>query len=113
MEASPQENEGPALLTQSRLTVLAVLDNSHTEDTDHEADSSRDDVDHGEAALGEEVERYDDADPLADVEEGVLDWVEDSEDHGEADYVVDGVASGGHQEALAHEFDVVRIEDEK
>ena len=49
---------------------------------------------------------------LLPLEEGVLDRVEDPEDHGEADDVVHGVTDGGDPEVLAQQVDVVSSSDE-
>ena len=77
-------------------------------DTDHQTEAGRHNVDGAQDALGEDVESDDDTDPLPHVEQGVLDWVEDGEDEGEADDVVDGVAEGGDEQVLAVIVDVVR-----
>ena len=45
---------------------------------------------------------------MINLEQGVLDWVEDGEDEGEADGVVDDVAEGGDEQVLALIVDVVR-----
>ena len=102
----PEDNEGPGPLVQSLSAVFAVLRNPHSVHADSETDQGRHDVKHVETALGEDIERYDDADPFADVEEGVLDWVEDAEDHGEADDVVHGVTDGRDPKVLAQQVDV-------
>ena len=107
----PEDNEGPGPLVQSLPAVFSVLHNPHSVHADSETDQGRHDVKHVETALGEDIERYDDTDPLADVEEGVLDWVEDAEDHGEADDVVHGVTDGGDPEVLAQQVDVFSSKD--
>ena len=108
----PEHDESPAPVADSPpVTLLVLLHDGHPVHADSQADNGRHDVYWGQAALGEDVERYDDTDPLADIEEGVLDRVEDGEDHGETNNVVHGVAGGGQQEALA-EADVVRIAEE-
>ena len=85
--------------------------NPHSVHADSETDQGRHDVKHVETALGEDIERYDDTDPLANVEEGVLDRVEDAEDHSEADDVVHGVTDGGDPEVLAQQVDVFSSKD--
>ena len=48
---------------------------------------------------------------MINLEQGVLDWVEDEEDEGEADGVVDDVAEGGDEQVLALIVDMVSGED--
>ena len=81
-------------------------------DTDQETEAGRHNVDGAQDALGEEVERDDDADPLPHVEQGVLDWAEDGQDEGEADDVVDGVAEGGEEQVLALIVEMLRSGEE-
>ena len=109
----PEHDESPAPVADSLpVTLLVLLHDGHPVHADSQADNGRHDVYWSQAALGEDVERYDDTDPLANVEEGVLDRVEDAEDHGEADDVVHGVTDGGDPEVLAQQVDVVSSSDE-
>ena len=107
----PEHNDSPGPLVQPLPGVLAILHNPHSVHADSETDQGRHDVKHVETALGEDIERYDDADPFADVEEGVLDRVEDAEDHGEADDVVHGVTDGRDPKVLAQQVDVFSSKD--
>ena len=84
------------------VTGLALLpDGPDSTETDQQTNSGRHDVAGAQHSLGEDVESDHDADPLPHVQQGVLDWVEDGEDEGEADDVVDGVAEGGDEQVLA------------